>query len=281
MKHECYFCHTKTIEKLIKKFQPESDVAEKFIFSIHSLLDEDKAISNPYLARNIHSIARDYLKQDNLYQEEKLKANNLLLNQYQLWKDFVVNSQFPFYAAAKLSVIGNIIDYGAHSVNGEISNQINKLLKKDLAIDQTGELYMRIKEAKSILYLGDNAGEIVFDKLFMEIMRHQNVTYVVRGRPVINDVTVEDAQYCKIHSTCKVITNGSDAPSTLLELCSAEFIEEYNKADLIISKGQGNFEGLMNTNNPKIFFLLIAKCKPMAELLNVEKGDMVVTQFNN
>ncbi|MBN1185250.1 MAG: DUF89 family protein [Bacteroidales bacterium] len=281
MRKECYSCHIKTVEKLIQKFQPDKVTAENFISEAQALLDDVNTATNPYLARTIHSIARKHLKHDNLYQEEKTHANNLLLEHYQDWRDRVVKSDIPFYTAAKLAVIGNIIDYGAHSVNGNILQQINELMTKELAIDQTVELYLRTKNAQSILYLGDNAGEIVFDSLFLEIMRHPNVTYAVRGKPVINDVTFEDASQCNMHEKHKIISNGSDAPSTLLDLCSNEFIEIFNHADLIISKGQGNFEGLMNTNNPKIFYLLIAKCDPMADLLHVNKGDMVVTQYIN
>jgi hypothetical protein len=143
----------------------------------------------------------------------------------------------------------------------------------------TAELKNEISKAKSVLYLGDNCGEIVFDKLFIETMKHQNITFVVRGAPVINDVTLEDANQVGMDNICRVISNGFDAPSTLIELCSDEFAAEYNNADLIISKGQGNFEGLMESTHPNIFFLLIAKCDPIAKLLGVNKNDMVVSKL--
>jgi uncharacterized protein with ATP-grasp and redox domains len=98
----------------------------------------------------------------------------------------------------------------------------------------------------------------------------------VRGNPVINDATLEDAAQVGLDNVCRVISNGFDAPSTLLEFCSDEFAEAYNNADLVISKGQGNFEGLMESRHPNEFFLLIAKCWPIANLLGVGKNDMVV-----
>jgi uncharacterized protein with ATP-grasp and redox domains len=133
--------------------------------------------------------------------------------------------------------------------------------------------------AKNILYLGDNAGEIVMDKLFLETIKHQNVYYAVRGMPVINDVTIEDAKYVGIDKFAKIISNGYDSPSTILDKCSEEFINIYNKADLIISKGQGNLEGLINVKNEKIFFLLMVKCGVIGDELGVKKGDFVV--YNN
>jgi uncharacterized protein with ATP-grasp and redox domains len=157
--------------------------------------------------------------------------------------------------------------------------QITNLFTKDFAIDQSEEFVYRLGESKKILYLGDNAGEIVFDKLFIETIQNPNITYVVRGKPVINDVTIDDARQTGIDEVCKVITNGYDAPSTLLEYCSEEFIQEFKKADLIISKGQGNFEGLMHIEHPNMFFLLMAKCKPMAELLGVNEGGMIIKKL--
>lgn len=276
MRHECYFCHIKTIEKLIQKFEPEPQIAEDFIFSIHELLNNNRELENTYLAKNIHQIAKKNLNNKDLYQEEKIKANALLLKSYSYWKDLVDKSENPFFTAAKLSVIGNIIDYGAHSVGDNISAQIEAYFKKDLKIDRTLELKQALNRADSVVFLGDNTGEIVFDKLFIQTINHPNLTYVVRGEPVINDATLEDAQQVGMDKLCRIIPNGSDAPSTLLEFCSDELNEIFNKADLIISKGQGNFEGLMKNKHPNLFFMLIAKCKPIAELLGVEKDDMLV-----
>ena len=280
MRHECYFCHIRTVEKLIEKFEPGEKVTERFTLSVHKLIGSNWEVSNPKLATEIHRLARIHLSNTNLYAEEKLKANNILLKKYSYWEEIVNQSNNPFFTAAKLSVIGNIIDYGARSVSDNISDQIEFFFQKKLKIDMTGEFKNEIGKAKSILFLGDNCGEIVFDKLFIETMKHTNITFVVRGKPVINDVTFEDAKQVGIDNICRVISNGFDAPSTLIELCSDEFIEEYNNADLIISKGQGNFEGLMESSHPNLFFLLIAKCDPIAKLLGVNKNDMIVSKLN-
>jgi hypothetical protein len=276
MRQECYFCHIRTIEKLIDKFKPEEDVAQDFIVSVHKLIESNWDLSNPQMATEIHRMAKGHLCNTNLYAEEKLKANDILLKEYSYWETIVNESENPFFTAAKLSVIGNIIDYGAQSVKDDISDQINFFFHQDLKLDMTQELKNEINNAENILYLGDNCGEIVFDKLFIETMDHPNVTFAVRGNPVINDATLEDAAQVGLDNVCRVISNGFDAPSTLLEFCSDEFAEAYNNADLVISKGQGNFEGLMESRHPNEFFLLIAKCWPIANLLGVGKNDMVV-----
>ena len=279
MRHECYFCHIKTIEKLIHKFKSGDAEAEDFIFSIHDLLGNSREVINPILSTDIHRIAKAHFNNTNLYAEEKVRSNELLLENYNYWKELVIQSDNPFQMAAKLSVIGNIIDYGAHSVNGNIIEQIEFLFQQELTVDMTSELKREINRAKSVLFLGDNCGEIVFDKLFIETIKHPNITYIVRGKPVINDVTLDDAKQVGMDKICRVITNGADAPSTLLDFCSNEFKEEFHTADLIISKGQGNFEGLLESDHLNIFFLLIAKCNPMAELLGVKKNNMVITKL--
>lgn len=281
MRPECYFCHIKTVQNLLAKFNPHKTVAEDFIFSVHEILGDNRNMMNPKLATDIHRMAKQKLNVKDLYAYEKLSANKLLLNDYEYWRSYIDNSENPFYTAVKLAVVGNIIDYGAHSVNGDIKGQIKSLLNTALAIDKSKELKEATNQAKSILYLGDNAGEIFFDRLLLETIKHHNVTFATRGAPVINDITIEDAKQTGIDNMCEVINNGFDAPSTLLEFCSDEFIQAYSNADLIISKGQGNFEGLMNEKHQNTFFLLMAKCQPMAEMLGCAKNDLIVTQLNS
>ena len=126
------------------------------------------------------------------------------------------------------------------------------------------------------MYLGDNAGEIVFDKLLIETIGNKNVTYVVRSAPILNDVTINDAKEVGIDNVAEVISSGYDAPSTVLSKSGTTFLNKYLSADLIISKGQGNLEGLLYENDPRIFFILMAKCDVIAETLKVNKGSFLV-----
>ncbi len=277
----CYQCHIKTIDKLIAKFNPSPELTDLFKRSVNELLDKNKDESNPYLVTYLHRLAKNIINNTDLYAKEKKDANKLLLGSYSRWKTLANSSVNPFYAAAKLAVAGNIIDYGAHSVPNDIESHLLKLFNTELAINETALLKKELSKARSVLYLGDNAGEIVFDKLFIETINHADITYVVRGKPIINDVTIEDAKHVNIDKVCTVITNGYDAPSTLLEYCSIELREAFELADVVISKGQGNFEGLLNTKHRNLFFMLMAKCEPMAELLGVKKGDMVVKKWTN
>jgi len=128
------------------------------------------------------------------------------------------------------------------------------------------------------MYLADNAGEVVFDRLLIEELVEElgkQVNYVVRDKPVINDALIEDALFFGINRTAKVISSGSDAPGTLLKYCSPEFIRLYQKAELIISKGQGNYEALSGEDRP-IFFLFRVKCPVIAEDVGCNVGDMIL-----
>lgn len=279
MRSNCYFCHLKTLEKLLKKFKPGEEVAQDCIAEVHELLG-NRDMTNPELVTALHRILRAHLQNEDLYHEEKEHANALLLDHQEFWRSHIQQSPSPFATAARLAVVGNIIDYGAHAVSDNLRLQIEELSKQTISIDQSDLLQEQIHRAKSVLYLGDNAGEIVFDKLFIETMHHPNLTYAVRGQAVINDVTMREAQQVGMHKLCTVIDNGYDAPSTLLSHCSDNFRTRYDAADVIISKGQGNLEGLMHAGHPHTFFLLIAKCRPVAELLGVQRGEMVITTLS-
>jgi len=150
------------------------------------------------------------------------------------------------------------------------------VLKSDFSINHSYELKEALSNAKTVLYLGDNSGEIVLDKLFIETIMHPNLHFAVRGAPVINDVTIDDARYVGIYKVADVISNGYDAPSTIIDKCSEEFQKHFNDADVIISKGQGNLEGLLHKTHKTVFFLLMVKCDVIAEALGVKKGDFVV-----
>ena len=156
-----------------------------------------------------------------------------------------------------------------------LPDSIQSALEALLNRDALKSLQAAIKQSERILYLGDNAGEIVFDRLLIEQIDRQKVTFVVRGSPVINDATMEDARMTGMADIVEVIDNGSDAPGTILEDCSAEFRQRFKMANMIIAKGQGNYETLSQTNR-KIFFLFKAKCPVIAEDVGCETGSYIV-----
>lgn len=228
----------------------------------------------PVFSREMHAILKKLSGNHDPYRQVKKEYNDIGISLYKKLKTEAFGSDDPFVTALRLAVAGNIIDFGAHK-DFNIYTTIEEVIHADFGIDHTEYLKSLLKTSKSVLYLGDNAGEIVFDKLFIEICGHDNITFAVRGEPIINDVTMEDADYVGMHNVAKLISNGYDAPSTILDKCSAEFRTAFNRADLIISKGQGNLEGLIDVKDKKIFFMLMTKCDVIADLLNVKKGDFI------
>ena len=192
---------------------------------------------------------------------------------YPKLKQIVKNSHNKLLTAIRIAIAGNVIDLGVDK-EFNILEDVHKVLKQDFAIFDFEEFITQLDKTESILYLGDNAGESVFDKILIEEMG-KPVTYVVRDIPVINDVTVEDAVSSGLDELTEIISSGTTAPGTILKLCNDDFLHRFNNADMIISKGQGNYEGLSNVNR-SVFFLLIAKCYVIANDLKVKENDIVL-----
>jgi uncharacterized protein with ATP-grasp and redox domains len=271
----CKNCFANTYDRLITKFRLSTEKIQEFWEYFNGLMVDSEKINSVEIQRKLHNKFQVLNGVGDPFFEDKQLCNQLAMKLYNVWKPKVLDSDNPFDMALRLTIAGNIMDYGAdHEFN--IRETIENVLHKDFAIDYSPQLKHCIREAESILYLGDNAGEIVFDKLFLEIIMHNNVTYAVKSGPIINDATLFDAFEVGLDNVADLISNGDDAPSTILEKSSHEFMEHFNSADLIISKGQGNLEGLISLKDKRIFFLLMVKCDVMADMLKVKKGSFVV-----
>ncbi|MDD3079760.1 MAG: ARMT1-like domain-containing protein [Paludibacter sp.] len=271
----CIDCQFRSFERLMNKFRISSDDRQKFSRFYNDTMSRSAHLQTPQIHRLLNDEFCRLAGSSDLYVEEKHQSNATALRIINELRPEVEQSTNLFNLALKLSIAGNIMDYGA-SGDFDIHATIQKVLTTNFAIDHSKELENRMKLAKNILYLGDNAGEIVFDKFFIETIHPENLTFAVRGSAVLNDATLEDAKNIGLNKVVHVITNGYNAPSTILSESSPEFLKYYHEADLIISKGQGNFEGLMHEYDPRIFFLLMVKCDVVSEVVGVEKGSFIV-----
>jgi damage-control phosphatase, subfamily I len=179
----------------------------------------------------------------------------------------------------EMAIVGNMIDYGAfHDISIEdfIIHALNAPYFK-LEIDAFSK---DLKGSKKILYIADNAGEIVFDAILIEKIKKmgKDITVAVRGEPIINDVTYQDAVNAGIDKHAKIISTGARIPGIILDKCSKEFIKKYNDADLVIAKGQGNFETLyFETKKPKkLYYLFVVKCNSVARLISANVKEKVL-----
>lgn len=271
----CKPCFLSTYKRLFDKFQISLEHRERFLFFFDETLSRYRQLSTPQLQRILNLELSRILGVDDLFVEEKKQSNDKALSLYNQWKDKLAHRSKPLHDALRLSIAGNIMDYGANNAF-DLDSTIESVMISNFAIDHSNELFTGLKKAKSVLYLADNAGEIVFDKLFIEMLNHPNITVAVRGGNALNDATLSDAHYVGLDQVAQVISNGFDAPSTVLEKSSSSFKEKYYDAELIISKGQGNLEGLIHQHDSRIFFLLMVKCDVISQVLKVPKGSFVV-----
>ncbi len=242
----------------------------------------DMRQSPPAMAQQIHRCLRQLTGVADPYLDVKNHYNAFALGLYPELRRRVEGSLDPFETAVRLAIAGNIIDFGVNSSvrQDAVHDAILRSLTEPIDHEAVGRLRQAADRAKDILYLGDNSGEIVLDRLLIEQMPRERLTYVVRGHPILNDVLMEDARTAGLTGLVEVIDNGSDAPGTILETCSDVFRERFERADLIVAKGQGNYESLSDTQRP-VFFLLRPKCAVLARHLDCELGRLMVLRSGN
>lgn len=231
----------------------------------------------PETGRLIYRKIREITGNFDPYKEIKGESTRKALELYPSLKKKVEMSHNQLRTAIRIAIAGNVIDFGVNK-DFDIEEEIDETLKKDFAILDYNKFKDCLDEAGDVLYIGDNAGECVFDRILIEVMK-KPVTYVVRDVPVINDATYDDAVQAGIDKVATILSSGTDAPGTILKTCSSEFRELYSNSKFIISKGQGNYEALSSEKQP-IFFLLKAKCQIIANDIGVKEGDIILKGIN-
>jgi len=240
--------------------------------------DMDLRLPPPVLAQRMHRRLREVTGVEDPYREAKDRQNREALQLLPRYQAEIASAPDPLAMAVQLAIAANIIDLGAKTgwneadVPAELARAVHKPVFGDL-----DSLRAALARAEQILYLTDNAGEIVFDRLLIEQLPRHRVTVAVRGAPAINDATREDARSAGLDELVEVIDNGSDAPGTLLENCSPEFQRRFAEADLILAKGQGNYETLVGEPG-NIFFLFRIKCPVTSNMTGHPVGTHVVVR---
>jgi len=276
--YECLPCFVNQTLDAVRQFSDDGNKNNQVLRKVlHEMSKMDFNESPPQMGQLIHRIIRHYLGDGDPYRLIKKSCNRFGLKLYPEFKKRIVQSCNPFETAVRLAIGGNIIDYGVISNldDSSVYDTIESSLKEQLSSDDIKEFESAVKRATDILYLGDNTGEIVFDRLLIEQLLPRKVTFAVRGSPVINDVTIADARETGMTDIVEVIDNGSDAPGTILEDCSEAFRKRFENADLIIAKGQGNYESLSDIEK-NIFFVLMAKCPVIARNIGCDVGELIL-----
>ncbi len=227
----------------------------------------------------LYDMINRYTGLEDPFKEIKAKSTAKALALYPELKRRVTAAASPLSLAAKFAVAGNVIDFGVAS-QFDLETEIDRVVESgSFGKWRESDFFKALTDADWLLYLGDNTGETVLDRLFIETIIAETaipVTYVVREKPIINDAVLTDAVAAGIDGCAQIISSGCRAPGTVLEICSPEFRELFAKAPLIVSKGQGNYETLSAVKAP-LFFFLKAKCQVVAEHLEVNLGELVLT----
>lgn len=248
------------------------EVVRRTAMKIGSL---DMGLTPPYMAQRIHRLVRELTGNSDPYREVKERTNRLALDLLPSARQRVEEAESPLEMAVRMAIAGNIIDFGlAHCFREQA---IDEVLQRAAVAPLHGKVENFIDDAaqaSSILYLADNAGEIVFDRLLIEILGPHRVTLVVRGKPILNDVLREDVVAAGLEGV-EVVDNGSDAPGTILEDCSVDLRERFAAAEMVIAKGQGNYETLSGSGRP-VWFVLMAKCAVIARHIGCDTGSFVL-----
>lgn len=284
---DCIACVISKANKLADKYFEDKHQKYSFMNKVlREVADTDYDRTAPFLVAKVMRILKKETGIDDFYFEEKSLFNKKLLSMENQIEDILNNSNNKFVTALKIALAGNIIDFGAldeisFNLVGEI---INKTLESDFDEELCKRLMDELSKSKMLLYLGDNAGEIVFDKIFIrEIIREYpdiEIFFVVRGKPVLNDANEEDAYFVGLDEYANIINNGTDLPGTDLLEVSDEFKEIFNKADIIISKGQGNFESLPGCGK-NVYYLFLCKCDLLMEKFKSEKLSNIFIHESN
>ena len=275
---DCVPCFVRQSLELARRATDDlSDQKALMQKALRYISDLDYDNTPPEMAQVIHRYINETTGKEDLYADVKKWSNQKAMELLDELHEEINRSSCKFETAVRLAIAGNIIDFGVmgHVSDDMIHEAIKMAFEWQAEKENIEQLKDEAQKAKSILYILDNAGEIVFDRMLIEQLPTEKVTAVVRGKPVLNDVTYSDAELVGLNKLVRVIDNGTDAPGTVLKTCSDEFKTEFEKADLVIAKGQGNYETL-NEIDKNIFFLLKAKCPVVANNTGSPLGAMLI-----
>ena len=282
---DCLPCLLNQALRAVREVTDDEMVQRQVINAVAKIIpDLPLDLKPPELARQAYRIIAEITGSKDPFRRAKEEANRAVLAIYPRLQKMVQDSEDRLLTACRLAIVGNSMDLGPRFDYGGIESLIDIAMSQiPLAINEYDRFRESLNNCQRIVYLGDNAGEIVFDRLFIEEISHVRkleITFVVRDSPVINDVTMDDALAVGLDRITGVVSNGSDAPATILHECSLQTQQLYRSADMIISKGQGNYESLEGEAG-NIFFLLRVKCPLVARSLGVNVGDCVLRQQLN
>jgi uncharacterized protein with ATP-grasp and redox domains len=273
---DCYVCLLRQVLSVARRAGGDEATQLAVMKSALQGLQEIQAdLPPPYTTTQIHRMIREKLPGRDPYYALKERSTQRALALYPWLKELLTAAQDPFETAVRLAIAGNIIDFGPAD-EYDLVKSVERAIIQPPAVNDIEALREAIHTVEWVLYLADNAGETVFDRVLIEQIPIP-VYYAVKSGPILNDATEEDAVAAGVDRTARIVKLGTDSVGTILERCSEEFRRLYDQAKVIIAKGMGNYETL-STEGPRLFFLLQAKCEPVARDMQVPVGSLIIKQ---
>jgi len=279
---ECIPCFARQAAESVELATSDEAAQESLLRRLlREIAAADWSLTPVAITQRMQRLLREATGRADPYRSLKDRMNRIALELLPDLTEVLRRAPDPREAVTRLAIAGNLLDAGAKTrlAPEELPARIRSIEDMPL-VGSVAELFRAAEAADRIVYLADNAGEIVFDRLLIEALPTRKITVAVRGTPVINDATLDDAVTAGLPGLVHVIANGSDAPGTILEECSEEFRACFDRSDLIISKGQGNYETLSEVVKD-VFFLLTVKCPMVAADIEAPVGSLVVKRGRN
>jgi damage-control phosphatase, subfamily I len=275
----CMIAQVKNVSAMLNLSKEQQETAHRLTLDYIGAAGEISC--TPESMGEMWDMLQKYIGVCDPYEKIRSLCNQEAMKLIPAIREKIARSQDPLKTALKYAVAGNLIDYGLQKPLSleEQNEQIDSFAGSHLATDDCAQMREALFHAKTLLVLGDNAGEIVFDKLLIECIRadypHLSVTYAVKGLPILNDVLYADALEVGMDAVARIIDNGDSSPGTVLSRASETFQREFAKADVILSKGQGNYESLWDAQKENLFFLFTVKCDIISAMAEVPKHSIV------
>lgn len=283
---ECKKCQ---IRQNVDKYPDNvtDEEVKKYQHRVHEIVKNSDSLSTPQIAEKMYALRQEIFGEFMDYTEIKKHYNQLMLDYFPYMKNKVYESENHLKTAIQYAMVGNYIDFGAlENVNEiELKEKLDKAVNINVDTTLLDVFCKEVVNANRLVYFTDNCGEIVADKLLILALRDMNpdlyITVIVRGKPVVNDATLEDAKYIRMEEVAqKVIGNGAGMPGNVIGGISQEAMSEVEKADFLISKGQGNYEGLSGCGL-NIYYFFLCKCEMFMKRFGVEQFTGIMTRENS
>lgn len=276
--HPCLQCMLDQGQRTALRLLGDGPVYQEVMISLQSLVDHQPPEGPPpAFYKQVYRLVAEAAGETDPFERIKQQNTEAALGIYPYLKQLVHSSEEPLDTAVRIAIAGNIIDHGIEKPFNAEQELVRTLADEPAKMDYA-KFKVAVQNADQILYLGDNAGETVYDRVLIETM-DKPTTFTVRAEPVINDATMRDALQAGLDQVATLMSTGIGVPGIVLEEATEEFVELFEHADLVISKGMGNYETLSDVNRP-IFFLLKAKCDLVAQHLGVGVGESVLYASN-